>query len=313
MSKMKTIFIINDAAGKNSKNEKLKNEIRKAAEELQAEVEIYSTKGKGDATNFVKQYCEKNGAARFIACGGDGTLSEVVNGAISYENAEFGVIPMGTGNDFCRNFENCDFFNIALQILGKCEKCDAIKYSTYLEGKEIIGYGVNMFNIGFDCNVVDTTNKVKQSTFLSGPLSYFVSIFINLINKKCTDLKIELDGIPKYNGPLLLTCIANGCYCGGGIKSNPLAKFNDGLININIIKNVPSIKFISLLPSYMNGTFLSKSNIEKIVLSEKCSKVNVTPYSKNIRICVDGDIIDASQIKFEAIHNAFNFVVPKNI
>ena len=310
---MKTVFVINPKAGKKTKCDELINNIKENAQKFKCDVEIYMTKSVGDATDFVKNYCEKNGAARFIACGGDGTLNEVTSGAIGFEGVEIGVIPKGTGNDFCRNFENREKFgDILCQIHGKTVKCDAIKYETEIDGKIKTGYCVNMFNIGFDCNVADKTDDLKAKTFLSGSLAYFAAIFVTLIKKKCSDLKIELDGIEKHNGKLLLTSLANGCFCGGGIKSNPLAEINDGLININIIKNVSRLKFISLLPYYMKGTVLELKNIDKYITSQKCQKVTVTPCDgKNIRLCVDGEIIDAGKTSFEIVHGAFSFVVPE--
>lgn len=306
---MKTIFIVNPMAGKKKNLKLFVQSIMDTAAFLERDVEVYHTKCIGDATEFVHKYCRENGSARFIACGGDGTLSEVLNGAIPFDDAEVGVIPMGTGNDFCRNFD-ASFNDISLQILGKSTRCDAIKYLTTVKGEEKSGYSVNMFNIGFDCNVADNTSLIKKSKIISGSLAYFVSILINLIKKKGANLKIEIDGTEQYNGELLLTSIANGCFCGGGIKSNPEASVKDGLISINIIKNVSHLTFISLLPHYIKGNLMKVKNIEKYVRSEKCKKIRITPHNKRLRFCSDGEILDGETLEFEIMHNAFNFVVP---
>ena len=309
---MKTVFIVNPKAGKGEKSEAFAKQVKETIESAKADASVYITKAVGDATEYVREHCEKHGAARFIACGGDGTLSEVLNGAVGFDDAEIGVVPSGTGNDFCRNFgKDIDFHNILHQLDGKTVKCDAIRYETLLDGMKNEGYCVNMFNIGFDCNVADMTADMKKVPFVSGSLAYFASIFVALVKKKCSNLKIELDGDVKHDGKLLLTSLANGCFCGGGIKSNPLAEVNDGLININIIKNVPRLRFISLLPYYMKGTVLELKNIDRYITSQKCRKVTVTPVcGKNIRLCVDGEIIDAGRTEFEIVHNAFNFVLP---
>ena len=99
---MKHLFIVNPAAGK----ENAHDTIRTALDTLETPVdyEIYLTKAPGDAQSFVKNICADNPNSRFIACGGDGTLSEVLNGAVGFDDAEIGVVPSGTGNDFCRNF-----------------------------------------------------------------------------------------------------------------------------------------------------------------------------------------------------------------
>jgi len=308
---VKTVFIINPQAGKGEDTDSFICSIKKAALKAEADIEIYITKAVLDAQVFVKKYCEKNGAARFIACGGDGTLNEVVNGAIDCENAEVGVIPRGTGNDFCRNFgKEYDFENILYQIKGKAVPCDAIHYTTTHGDTFKQGYCVNMFNIGFDCSVADFTSDIKKKPFISGSLAYFVSILLTLIQKKGADLKIEVDGRIRHNGRLLLTSVANGSYCGGGIKSNARASVTDGQIDINIIKNVSRLRFISLLPYYMKGTVLDLPGIDAYINSEKCHDLTVTPQNGAMRLCVDGEIIDAGKTHFEIRHHAFRFVLP---
>lgn len=306
---MKTVFIVNPCAGQGKNINKISKAIDMAASSVGADYEIYITKSIGDATTFVNYYCRYYGGARFIACGGDGTLNEVLNGVIGFDNSEVGVIPLGTGNDFCRNFDT-DFLDITSQILSSAKKCDAIKYTTVINGKNHFGYCANMFNIGFDCNVADMTSDIKKNPFVSGSLAYIISIFAALIKKKGADLSIELDGKPMHSGALLLTSLANGSYCGGGIKTNPLACVNDGYININIVNNVSRFRFIRMLPHYIKGDFLKLKNIEKIVTSLKCKKVTIMPQGGTMRICSDGEIFDAGRTEFEIIHDAFNFVVP---
>jgi len=304
---MKTVFIVNPCAGQGV-DEALIEKIQALSDE---NIEIYITRSPGDATEYVRSFCTSCGGARFIACGGDGTLNEVLNGVIGFENAEVGVLPSGTGNDFCRNFDSRALYeDISAQINGKSIKCDAIKYTAETENGNVSGYCANMFNIGFDCNVAAMTAEMKKKPFISGSLAYLISIFVTLIKKKGANLKIEIDGKEKHCGRLLLTSIANGCFCGGGIKSNPLASVCDGKININIIKNVTRIRFITLLPHYMKGTFLKLKNIEKIITSEKCTEISLTPLDGKMKICIDGEITDAGKTKFEICPGAFNFVLP---
>ncbi|MBR2404053.1 MAG: YegS/Rv2252/BmrU family lipid kinase [Clostridia bacterium] len=308
---MKTIFIINPQAGKGNDIAKLIDSIESIAAKLNADASFYVTEAPGDGEHFVRQYCKEHGSARFIACGGDGTLGEVLGGIIGFDGSEAGVLPMGTGNDFCRNFgSGACFESIAMQLTGTSVKCDAIHYRTCIDGKIKEGYCANMFNIGFDCAVADKTTEIKTKTFASGSMAYFLSIIVTLIKKKGTNIKIELDGRLCHDGELLLTSVANGCFCGGGIKSNPLARVNDGLININIIKNMSHLKFISLLPYYMKGSFIGLKRAADVITSQKCKKVTITPNDGKIRLCIDGEIIDAGKTEFEVVHDAFNFVVP---
>ncbi len=308
---MKTVFVINPKAGKGKNIEKLINSIQDSAKRLKIDAEIYVTQAVGDAKRFVDEHCKKYGKARFVACGGDGTLSEVVNGAMEHEGVEIGIMPIGTGNDFCRNF-NCafDFMNTELQLASKTVKCDAIRYRTYMDSGEKTGYCVNMFNIGFDCNVADMTNTIKQKSPILGTFAYVVSIFAILIKKKGANLKMELDGSENHDGKLLLTSIANGSFCGGGIMSNPLAEVNDGFINLNIIRDVSRLRILTILPRYMKGTHIRMKSLRKIIHNARCKTVTITPKSGTMRLCIDGEITDAGKTEFEIVHNAFNLITP---
>ena len=295
---METIFIVNPTAGQ-GKAEKIIQKIKSTG------AKFYITKSVGDAERYVREMCSDGSPIRFISCGGDGTFNEVLNGAAGSKNAEIGIVPIGTGNDFCRNFD-CDFNDLEALTNADTIKCDAIRYTT----GGITRYCANMFNIGFDCNVADLTNQMKKKPFISGPLAYFISILLVLIKKKGADLKISVDGVDVYNGPLLLTSLANGKFCGGGIMSNPTALISDGEMDINIIKNVGRLKLLTILPSYMKGTHMRIKNIEKIIHNQSCKKVVISPNSPSFRICCDGEIQDACDITFEIVPEAFNFVLP---
>ena len=172
---MKTVFIINPQAGKRKNLKAFINNIKCRISNID-DTEIYVTRCVGDACCFVRNYCLNYGPARFVACGGDGTLNEVINGAIGFDGVQIGVIPSGTGNDFFRNFvvSADNSFDGDVNLV----KCDVIKYKSYTEDGIKEGYCANMFNIGFDCNVADLTASIKEKPFLSGSLAYFISILI---------------------------------------------------------------------------------------------------------------------------------------
>ena len=109
----KYYFIVNPKAGQGEGNETFIKHIRGIAEKNNVEPVIYTSEGIGDAEILARQICIENSSLpaeeradeiRIYACGGDGTFNEVLNGIMGYENVAAGVIPIGTGNDFCRNF-----------------------------------------------------------------------------------------------------------------------------------------------------------------------------------------------------------------
>ena len=59
----------------------------------------------GEATQLAADAARKE-TKLIIACGGDGTISEVANGILSSgTNAELGILPSGTGGDFRRTLK----------------------------------------------------------------------------------------------------------------------------------------------------------------------------------------------------------------
>ena len=315
---MKTIFIINPKAGTGKNLDKRKDEITKMAAELGVEVGFYITKAVGDAEKFARLVCEETKATnpdeelRLVACGGDGTVNEVLNGIMGYKNAVLGVVPIGTGNDFVRNFpENADFLDISAQLQGYTMKSDVIKYSGVIDGKEQTRYCINMFNIGFDCNVADLTQTLKTYPLLSGSVAYLAAIVGMLVKKKGANLKVELDGEVVENGPLLLTAVANGGFCGGGVNSAPTASINDGVMDVNVIYDITRTKFLKKFPHYSKGTHMELPDIDDFLLFRQCREAVITPLDGSMRLCVDGEIVDAGEVKMEMMPLAVNVLVPK--
>ena len=299
-------FILNPKSGKGKHSDQLEQSITSVCNEKGIDYKIHRTTGIGDATVFVKGICSdpENLPARFYACGGDGTLGEVVNGAVGTDGASVGVIPVGTGNDFIRNFGSKeDFFDIAAQIEGEPASIDLIKCNDI--------YSVNMVNIGFDCEVVKRTVKLKKNPLVPSKLAYIVGVVTTLIKKPGLSVDLSFDGKSFEHKEFLLTTFANGPFCGGGFHSNPHASLSDGKIDILFINNVSRMKFISLVGSYKKGTHLIPKN-EKIIQNQKAEKIYLR-FASTQSASVDGELIDFDELCFESVRGAISFIVPKNL
>ena len=208
---MKTYFFINPAAGQGKGTEQLAEEIRKAASDLQTECEIYFTEGVYDGQKRARRIAEElNGeAARFYACGGDGTLNEIINGAYGFENIETGCIPIGTGNDTVRYFSEAgDFRSVRAQLSGESVPVDLIRYTGMIEGRKQTRYCINMFNVGFDCNVVELAGRLKKKPLISGSFAYLLAILGMFIKKEGIRLKLTEDEEVLADGEVLLCAVA---------------------------------------------------------------------------------------------------------
>ncbi|MBO5995581.1 MAG: hypothetical protein J6Q41_08715 [Firmicutes bacterium] len=311
---MKYYFIINPAAGKGVDTKELEQNILATASELSKDVSIYMTKAIGDAEVFVRNLVQEDSDEEicFIACGGDGTFNEVLNAVIGHPKASLSVYPMGTGNDFVRNFPNAgDFCDVKALLQGEIIPCDSIEYSGIIDGEFKVRYCGNMFNIGFDCNVVDATQAFKTKPFIMGSAAYLLGVATTLIKKKGADLKIIADGKVLSDGPILLTSIANGSFCGGGVMSNPYASVQDGNIDISVIKDLGRLRFISLFPKYQKGTHLDTPKTKDIIQNLKAQEITVIPRKGIMRLCTDGEIANAEGVLFRILPGSFRLLVPK--
>lgn len=314
---MKHVFIMNPLSGKRKSCQRMTDDITSACKELGADYEIYFTKGPMDCKRHARQLCEEAAAEgrklRIYGCGGDGTVNELINGVYGYDNVEIGVIPMGTGNDYIRNYGDVSsFLDIKAQIGGESRSSDAIHYRAEYGDVVTEGYCANMFNIGFDCNVVDMTARVKTWPFVGGSLAYLISVAIILIKKKGADLLIEYDDGTVLDGRILLIAVANGCFCGGGVKGVPESVLDDGLMDVSVVKDVSRLTFITLFPSYAKGTHLSKKKIidRDIIRYTKEKALTVTANGESLRLCTDGEITTQKKVRFSIVENAFRFIVP---
>ncbi len=316
---MKTIFVLNPVAGKGRGLDKIKEEIDQAAAKLGVEAGIYLTKSVGDAEKFAKLVCretaEKGETIKLIACGGDGTVNEVLNGIMGFDCASMGVLPIGTGNDFVRNFpEAGDFLDIEAQLQCETVKCDVMEYTGLIAGEEQTRYCINMFNIGFDCNVVDLTADLKKYPLLNGSTAYMAAIAGVLIKKKGANLRVKIDGEIVQDGPILLTSIANGGFCGGGLNTVPMSKTDDGLMDVNIIYNMSRTSFLPKFIPYIKGTYQEAiKNVEKYIFLRPCKEVVVTPLDGVMRLCADGEISDAGEVTIKMLPKSVNILLPKKL
>lgn len=306
-------FFVNPAAGQGKGIERLITDIKTSAEALNMQYEIYITKATTDGETAARNIAQqlKGKQARFYSCGGDGTLNEILNGAAGFENISVGCIPIGTGNDFVRNFpEAGDFHSIRAQLLAEPRPIDLIRYAGVINGSYQQRYCANMFNIGFDCNVVELAGRLKKKPFIAGPAAYLLAVLGIFLQKKVIRLRVEERGQVLKDGEVLLCAIANGAYCGGGMFTSPQSSVDDGKFDLNLIRDVSRVTFVKLFPKYKAGSHLGLTGIDDILTVKRCTSLMLTPKEKNFFLCVDGEIALAEKIEFTIVPGALSFLLP---
>lgn len=299
---MKHIFVINPASGVKNRTQDIIDLVKQELKEN--EYLIYETKGTNDATLFVKKYISEhpNEELRFYACGGDGTLNEVVNGAIGHENVEVTNYPIGSANDFLKYFDDRDFTNLHNLINGEVVKSDAIKYEDR--------YIINVFNIGYDAKVVELQRKFKRWPLVSGGFAYKLGVFFALLGKRCHHMKVTIDDEVFYDGKVTMVACANSVCYGGSYHCAPLAKIDDNILDVCVVKKVSIPTFAKLAKIYQRGEHLENEKAKKCISYKQGKKVLIevdaeTSYS------IDGELGKSNNVLLEIVNSAINFVIPQ--
>lgn len=259
---MKHLFILNPAAGKHQSALALEPAIIAACEAAGCSYEILHTKAPGDATRFTEEAVAAGGPVRIYACGGDGTLLEVMTGLVPGGQAEFTHIPCGSGNDFVRMFGgNEPFLNLEEMVRADTYPVDGIE-CTWGEGKS--RRSLNIAATGMDATVAHHMARFKRWPLVSGPMAYNLALVKVFFGKLGSSLKVEMDtadGPVTVEGRYLFALCANGQYYGGGYNGAPLARPDDGVLDFLLVEKMSRLRMLNLLPKYKAGTHLGKKGV----------------------------------------------------
>ncbi len=299
---MKYIFIINKVAGNGEyQAQKLEKDVTAAASELGlSDVSCYYTKYCGDTADFVKNLPADGAPYTVIACGGDGTLRDAVNGIKSRTDdcdITVGVLPCGTGNDFVRAFNASNgFLDIKAQLTGHTEIIDLIKVDNE--------YCINLANAGFDANVAERI-QVYKKTF--GKFSYKASLIRELFSSMKYPMKFEFDDGTSAEGNFLLLSIANGVAYGGGYYAASMSIMNDGLLDVCYCDFVTRRKFIACVGNYKAGKHLDGRY--PFIHRKVCKSLKLT-FPKPTSFSQDGEMSSITECNISVVPNAIKLNIP---
>lgn len=299
---MKHIFIVNPAAGGQDNTRKINEAVKSLAAQKGFEYKVCISERPKHAEEIVhkimKEYPDET--VRFYACGGDGTLNEVAQGVVHYDNAQLTNLPYGTGNDFIRIFSKDGEFSLENLIDGEVMDID------YIETSE--GVSVNITTIGLDARVARGMQKYKRIFKQNGQLPYVISIFENIVTPMSRNLKIEIDG-KDVSGDYVVLLVANGNYYGGGFNPVPDASVTDGKLNVLLIKKLSRLTVARVINAYKNGEY---KNYPQYIDYFEAETVNVKQNDKYIMdLNLDGEVIGVSEAKISIGQKKIHFVVPK--
>ena len=299
---MRHIFIVNPVAGKKNLYKKIVEEIRLYFLENGGSHRIYFTDRPRHGQEIAREEAARGGDVRLYAVGGDGSLHDIVNGAFGWPNVEIGVIPVGSGNDFVSHF--CDkqrFFDIEGQVKGSSIHVDLIKFGNL--------YSINQCCMGMDAEVAANMYRFKNLPLVSGPLSYILALFYGFLKNINNHFTVQIDGAEPIEMDFLFVIAANASYYGGGFKSAPDARVNDGLLDCVLIKSLSRLKILRLLSKYRRGELVHMPEICRVI---KGTRMTVRS-SKEATVAMDGEIFRHRQADFELVERGARLILPRYV
>lgn len=276
-----------------------------------------------EATRHARELAKEaagQGAKLIIACGGDGTISEVANGIIESSNdAELAILPGGTGSDFRRTLRMPASIAAAARAIrdGRTRKIDAGRVTFVNEiGERETRFFINVASFGMSTDVLHRTSSGEATKWipaftprkLTSKLSYAAATVQTTLTSSPVEVKVQLDEQAERRLRIAEFCVANARYYGGGMKIAPQAKVEDGLFDIVTIGDASSFRILANAPRLYFGAHLSMNEVTHALAKQVVAR----PVKKDelVRVELDGEVVGRLPATFEIMPRALSVRFP---
>lgn len=298
---MKHLFIINPAAGSRDRTKDYTRQIEEICAPRGIDYDIHVSAAPGDCEKAAREAAQTGEQVRIYACGGDGTLNEVVSGAAGYENAAVTVFSGGSGNDFVKLFSDPKaFFDLERLLDAEEAEFDLIKCNHR--------YSLNICSVGLDARIGTDVANYKRIPLLSGFRAYAVSTLINLFRGISEHYIVEVDG-ERIDGEKTMICICSGRFYGGGFNPVPDADPADGLLDVLLVEKVSLLQVPLVIGKYKGGKY---RQLPKLIRHLRTKEITVH-CDGDTPVNVDGELLTAKDIHFRLADEKIRFFYPKGL
>ncbi len=270
------------------------------------------TKYANHAAELARELVEK-GYDEILILGGDGTLSEALNGIMSSKvedksKIRFGLMPRGTGNDWGRFWGLDKNYKRSLDIFfntGKPQPVDVGCLTYYRNGEAHHHYFINSVGFGIDAVTCYQTQVLKYYVG-SHRLLYLFALIAAVWTHKSVPVELTTDTGLTLHKSLFTMNVGNGPFSGGGIRQNPDADPRDGVFHAMFATKPTFRDICEAIPKLFNGRLLECGFIEPF--TAHTVHLN-TP--KHFKIEADGIMVDAcGPYEVSIIPSALQMIVP---
>ncbi len=295
---MRHLFIINPAAGKKGTTRQLEALLDK----LSVPHEVVYTKVEGDARRFTEEAARPGEPVRIYACGGDGTLNEVVNGAAGQAHVAITNVPKGTGNDFLKIFGpeyRTLFYDLEGLAAGPEVPFDLIDCNGHL--------GIDVVCAGVDARIAADVHRYKDWRFVSGIGAYIMSMLEHILFKGIArPMTVQMGDLHWTDKPASLLCVCNGRHYGGGFMPVGEAMPDDGVLDMLLVRQVSLPTFLRLVGKYAKGQYKRYPEL----IFEYHGQLVTFSAQEPITVVVDGEVMRDTAFTVRMSEKKVNFFYP---
>lgn len=291
--------LVNGAAGGGRCRARFKP-LRRDLEAAGVPMEVHATEAPGHATELVRG-AVKEGRRRFLSVGGDGTAFEVLNGLRSASNGRgaptLGILPLGTGNSFLRDFGILDPTTaVAALARGRTRACDVVRCD---HDGGVLHY-MNILALGFAARAGDLTNRRFKHL---GPAGYVAAVLACVARLEHPEDPIRLDGGPTDARPAAFLSFSNTRYTAGSMMMAPAADPTDGYLDVIRCGALPRGRFVATFPRIFRGTHVAAPGLSQ----ERARRVELS--SDRVQpVMVDGEILHLCPRSLQVVPKALEVV-----
>ena len=299
---MKHIFIVNPAAGKSDRTAEYREMIDAAFAPRALRYELLVSNAPGECRTLARQAAQSGEEVRLYACGGDGTLNEVVNGAIGYDNAAVTHFPGGSGNDSIKIFDDPAAFTSIERLLDAEEaRFDLIRCND--------SYALNVLSIGFDARVGTDIARFKRLPLVSGKGAYILSIFSNMLHGLTAEYTVTLDTGEVLSGRKTMICVCNGRWYGGSFNPIQDSEPDDGILDVLVVEKVNLLQVAAVVGDYQKGRYQDHPDL---IRRYPCRSLRIACAKESV-VNVDGEAVYTTDASIEVVPQAVRFFYPKGL
>ena len=299
---MKHIFIVNPAAGKSDRTAEYREMIDAAFAPRGLSYELLVSGAPGECRTLARQAAQSGEEVRLYACGGDGTLNEVVNGVVGYDNAAVTHFPGGSGNDTIKIFDDPAAFTSIERLLDAEEaRFDLIRCND--------SYALNVLSIGFDARVGTDIARFKRLPLVTGKGAYILSILSNMLHGLTAEYTVTLDTGEVLSGRKTMICVCNGRWYGGSFNPIQDSEPDDGILDVLVVEKVNLLQVAAVVGDYQKGRYQDHPDL---IRRYPCRSLRIACAKESV-VNVDGEAVYTTDASIEVVPQAVRFFYPKGL